>query len=162
MKKFILGAVLSIGLLLVTAQYWLPVLFVSIGKGSFSKENVTVIQVVSSGNAVNAYGEPITAEAGRKFAHFDLHISLPIREIDYYDFQLVKRNDYELGREENIGDTLSDNYFSALPLKDDNSIAGEWDLNSRETTLRLSFEVPETASRGFLFYWGEYIGPLQF
>jgi len=162
MKKIILGLILIITILVLTARSWVPTVFTTIAKGNFNQDTITIkhIQVTQTRN--NRKGKTISAKENHKFVNIDMKINLPLSEFDFYDLQLVKENNYEIGYEKNLGDHLSENYFEVYPLNDDGTLANDWDENANVINMRISFEVPTIETQGYLFYWGEYIGPLNF
>jgi uncharacterized protein YfaP (DUF2135 family) len=81
--------------------------------------------------------------------------------MDIYDFQLVKAKVAELGTEKNVGDNLKDDYFYGRPITKEGNELKEFDLQSTDYYIRLIFQIPEPADKGYLFYRGEYWGPLD-
>ncbi len=51
----------------------------------------SINSISASQDTLNESGQPITAGEDHKFINIDMSVALPLSEIDYYDFQLVKR-----------------------------------------------------------------------
>jgi len=162
MKKIILGLILVIAILVLTARSWVPTVFTALAKGNFNQDTITIKQIKTTQTRDNHKGQPISAKENHKFVNIDMRIDLPLSEFDFYDVQLVKENNYEIGYEKNLGDHLSENYFEVYPLNDDGTLANDWNESANVINMRISFEIPSNEKQGYLFYWGEYIGPLNF
>jgi hypothetical protein len=104
----------------------------------------------------------VNADVGKKFVSVDIRIAASPTEFDVDDFQLVKAKSAQPGSEENLGDNSQDNYFFWTPLDTSGNPTAALDPKSKESRVRLSFQVPKEATVGYLFYWGVYVGPLQF
>ncbi|HHD79715.1 MAG TPA: hypothetical protein ENK98_08830 [Epsilonproteobacteria bacterium] len=131
-------------------------------KGDFNKDTITIKQVKVSQTRNDRTANSIHAKANHKFVNIDMEVALPLSKFDFYDIQLVKENNYEIGYEKNLGDNLSENYFEVYPLNNDGTLANDWNENANIINMRISFEIPDIETQGYLFYWGEYIGPLNF
>ncbi len=162
MKKVLIGSALIIGLLVLTARTWVPYVFAEIGKNGFSADKAIVQKVFKTNEIIDMDKQHVAAQDGETFLNIDLHIEMPINQIDFYDFQLVKDDRQSLGYEENIGDYTHENYFNALALNDEGKIINDWDDNANEINMRLIFQIPKSEKEGYLVFWGEYIGPIQF
>jgi hypothetical protein len=139
-----------------------PRAFVSAGRGAISAE-VLAVERVTAQDSVAAYKDQrVNADLGKKFVSIEIRIAASPTEFDVDDFQLVKAKTAEVGSEENLGDNSQDNYFFWTPLDASGQPAASLDPKSEESRVRLSFQVPKEATEGFLFYWGVYVGPLQF
>jgi hypothetical protein len=136
--------------------------FVSAGKGSFPAGSVIVDRIAVTSSVAGYSNEEVKAGAGKKFVSFDLHIKAPASSVDPDDFHLVKRKADKLGSEENVGNNAEDNYFFWTPVDASGKPAEALDPSAAEVRVRLSFQVPAEARNGYLFYWGEYVGPLEF
>ncbi len=104
----------------------------------------------------------MNADVGKKFVSVDIRIAASPTEFDVDDFQLVKAKSAQPGSEENLGDNSQDNYFFWTPLDTSGNPTAALDPKSKESRVHLSFQVPKEATVGYLFYWGVYVGPLQF
>ena len=132
----------------------LPKAFVAAGRRGLTADRITVERVIVERSVTGYEGQRVDADPARKFVTFDLRLAAGEGGFDVYDFQLVKAQTAELGKEENIGDNTDDNYFFWSPLDSESS-------DSANTRVRISFQVPEDATTGYLFYWGTYVGPLE-
>jgi hypothetical protein len=57
---------------------------------------------------------------------------------------------------------MDPDYFFWTFLDPNGTPVDEIDNDATQFDLRLTFKVPVEASRGYLFYWGEYFGPVEF
>jgi hypothetical protein len=117
---------------------------------------------ISRAKTVNDHdNKPVTAATGNTFVQIDCQVTIPFDQMDIYDFQLVKAKVKEIGTEENVGDNGKANYFYGIPVTKDGMELNDFDLKSTDYYIRLIFQIPELATEGYLFYWGEYWGPLN-
>lgn len=133
----------------------MPRVFVSMGRGPVGPDSVKIQAVTVGPSATGDLGKEVLASEGNKFVHLDLVIKAAFKDIDVYDFQLVKGKASKIGEEQNVGDNMADNaFFWSSPDTEETS--------AKEIRVRLSFQVPKQARQGYLFYWGEYFGPVEF
>ena len=118
-------------------------------------DSVTIQAVTVSPSAVGDSGKMVLAREGNKFVHLALLIKADLKDIDVYDFQFVKDKASKIGEEQNVGDNMADNSFFWSTQDPETKAA-------KEIRVKLSFQVPKQAQKGYLFYWGEYFGPVEF
>jgi len=134
--------------------------FVTLGRGAISDTTVVTVTGVAVGSETVDYnGKPVQAGPGHRYVLVDCRFAVPVDQVSFDDFQLVRERAASLGQEVNLGDHGDKDYFYWTYL----------DAAGRPTALpptapgpfaaRLAFKVPEEAPGGFLFYWGLYWGP---
>jgi len=146
----------------VVYRAFAPRAFVSAGRGAITAELLAVERVAVQDHITADKGQRMNADLGKKFVSLDIRIAAGPTEFDVDDFQLVKAKAAQLGSEENLGDNSQDNYFFWTPIDASGQPASSLDAKSKESRIRLSFQVPTEATVGYLFYWGVYVGPLEF
>ena len=144
--------------------YWilLPKTFVTVGRRAVTAQRISIERVTVERSVTSYNNERVDADPGKKFVTFDLRLAIRGTEFDVYDIQLVKEKKDRVGTEENVGDSSEDNYFFWTPLDSSGQPAAALDLESPDTRVRVSFQVPNAATAGFLLYWGVYLGPFEF
>lgn len=136
--------------------------FITEGKNNMSAEKVNVVRISRVMTVKNNNDQPVTAFPGHIFMQLDCAISqLPFEQLDIYDFQLVKDKAAIIGTEENIGDNTKANYFFSIPITGDGTELKELNDKATDYYIRLVFQIPDSATKGYLFYWGAYWGPLD-
>lgn len=161
MKRVATILIALIAVAFILYRFVMPLLFVWYGRGPISAETVQIEKIVTATSAFNDRHQVVSSSKSSQFVVIDILVKARFTDFDIYDFQLVKNNTAKLGYEENIGDNSTDNYFywSILDAngKETTSIS-----DGAETKIRLYFEIPNETESGYLFYWGEYFGPLNF
>jgi hypothetical protein len=104
-------------------------------------------------------GKEILAGENRLFVNIASHLSLPIRDVDIEDFQLVKAKT-GIGKEENVGSNTEDDAFFWCPVDPNGNVVPSIPQDASEFSVRLTYKVPTNAKEGYLENWGEYFGPV--
>lgn len=161
--RVIVGVVIAAALGAVA--YWsaAPRAFVSLGRGAIGNTNaVTVTSVTVGSEPVDYDGKRVEAGAGHKFVLLDCRFSVPVSQVSFDDFQLVRDRATTLGEEVNVGENDDGDAFYWSLLDGSARPVTELPGSTMPFTARLAFKVPSEAQRGYLFYWGLYWGPLVF
>ncbi len=161
MKNIFLIGVILLAVGFIAYRIFLPKAFVEVGKKGMAADKLKITRI-SRATTVNDYDDkPVTASPGHTFVQLDCQVTIPFDQLDIYDFQLVKAKTAKLGTEENVGDNTKDNYFFGIPITKDGIELKDLDLKSTDCHIRLIYQIPETETKGYLSYWGEYWGPLE-
>ncbi|HLA82800.1 MAG TPA: hypothetical protein VJP78_14490 [Thermoleophilia bacterium] len=159
----VVAALVGIALgVFVLWRFVLPALFVSLARGPINTDTVVVKRVSVSDQITDSERGHVSAGTGHKFLSLDCSISVSPTEVDIHDFQFVKDRASSLGTEENVGNNMDLDYFFWTFLDSNGTPIDDIGNDATEFGLRLIFKVPVEASRGYLFYWGEYFGPVEF
>jgi hypothetical protein len=160
--KIVAGLVAVIVGLFLAWRFVVPALFVALGRGPVDTQTLSVVRVSVSSQVTDSERGVLTSGTGYKFVNVDCRISASPTAVDIYDFQLVKDGASSLGSEQNVGDNLDPDYFFWSFLDSSGAVVNEIGHDVTDFAVRLTFKVPSEASRGYLFYWGEYFGPIEF
>jgi hypothetical protein len=151
-KTILIALAILLTLGFIAYRFVAPKALVEIGKKGMSQNKLKIIRTFKSNETQDDNNNTIKSIQGNCFINIECSINLPFSQVDIYDFQLVKNKKNKVGTEENVGDNLSDNYFY-------------WDQitqkNNENCYIRLTFQIPDSAAEGYLFYWGKYWGPIN-
>ena len=160
MTKIILIVAILLLVGFLAYRILIPKAFVAAGKKGMTGDKLKVVKISRATTVSDDKGKPITPVPGNTYVQIDCQVAIPFDQIDVYDFQLVKAKAERLGTEENVGDNTKDNYFFEMPISKDGIELMDFDLKAGDYFIRLIYQIPETETKGYLFYWGEYWGPL--
>lgn len=161
MNKILLIVVILLAVGFLSYLILIPKAFVAVGKKGMTADKLKITKISRTTTVNDDDAKPVTAAPGNRFVQLDCHVTIPFDQMDIYDFQLVRAKSSELGKEENVGDNSKDNHFFGIPITKDGIELKDFDLKSTDYYIRLVFQIPESANTGYLFYWGEYWGPLN-
>ena len=161
MRKIILIAVILLVVVFLAYRMLIPKAFVAAGKKGITADKLNVVRIGRATTASDDKGKPVTPAPGNTFIQIDCQVTVPFDQMDVYDFQLVKAKAAKPGTEENVGYKTKNNYFFGTPISKDGVELKEFDLKATDYFIRLIYQIPETETKGYLFYWGDYWGPLN-